>query len=397
MPGRTFIHNPGPTNIPDSVLEAFRRPSVDFGSADFANFVNELWIDLEQLFDAHRVMAYPAVGHGAWEATLVNLVEPGQKLLLPETGLFSIRWADMARKLGFDPQPIAVDYRRAPDPALIHAALVADTDHELVGVFVAQTETSTGTLADIAAIREALDSAGHPGLLVVDAIAGFATDPVPLNELGIDVVLASSQKGLMMPPGMSFSALSEKAVQHNKTVGTPRYFWSWDERIDPQWVYQRFCGTPPIQHLFALRAAVDLLLDEGGLDAVCARHRRFADAVRVCVETWGEGFAVNATHRDEQASAVTCVLADGIVDQGVEISDLIALARDRYNVSIAPAMLDMADRAFRIGHLGDLNEPMLIGALGGLECTFRDLEVGFTSGLAAATAVLVSERERFRD
>ena len=385
---RMLFALPGPTNIPDSILEAFRRPSMDFGSPEFAAFTNEVWADLEALFGAHRVMAYPSVGHGAWEATLNNLLEPGESFLLPQNGLFATRWADMATANGFAPQPIDVDIRRAPDPALIHDALVADTNHALAGVFVAHTETSTGTLADLAAIREAMDSAGHPGLFVVDAIASFATDPVPMAELGIDVVIASSQKGLMMPPGLSFSAVSEKALARNAEVSTPRSFFSWAERIDPEWVYQRFGGTPPIQHIFALRAAIDHLAAEGGIDAVCDRHRRFALAAHACFEAWGDGFAINATEPSERAAAVTCIRTPGMVADNIEIADVLTTARNRFGVAASSAMQDLSGRAFRMGHLGDLTEPMLIGALAGIECAFRHHGVTHHSGLAAALRVL---------
>ncbi len=388
MAGRDFLAIPGPTNIPDSILEAFRRPSVDFGSAEFASFVNDIWADLETMFGAYRVMAYPAVGHGAWEATLCNLLEHGDSFLLPQNGLFAQRWADMAVANGFDPKPIDVDLRRAPDPALIHDALVADTAHSLVGVFVAHTETSTGTLADLAAIREAIDASGHPGLFVVDAIASFATDPVPMAELGIDVVLASSQKGLMMPPGLSFSAISEKAIERNAKVSTPRSFFSWAERIDPEWVYQRFGGTPPVQHLFALRAAIDHIEAEGGIDEVCMRHRRLAAAARACFAAWGEGFEINAIEPTEQASAVTCIRTPGMVAGGIDVAEVLVTARDRFGVAASSAMLELTGKAFRVGHLGDLNEPMLLGALGGLECAFRAHNVSHESGLEAAVGAL---------
>lgn len=389
MAGRTFLAIPGPTNIPDVVLEAFRRPAVDFGSPEFADFTNEVWADLEVLFGAHRVMAYPSVGHGAWEATLNNLLEPGEAFLLPQNGLFAARWAAMATANGFDPRSIEVDIRRAPDPERIHAALVADTNRSLAGVFVAHTETSAGTLANLGAIREAIDASGHPGLFVVDAIASFATDPVPMAELGIDVVLASSQKGLMMPPGLSFSAVSEKALERNAQVTTPRSFFSWTERIDPDWVYQRFGGTPPVQHIFALRAAIDLIVAEGGIDPVCERHHRFATAARACFNAWGDGFEINATEPAEQASAVTCIRVPGMIADGIDVGEVLVTARDRYGVAASGAMQELSGKAFRVGHLGDMNEPLLMGALAGIECAFRAHGVKHNSGLEAAVTVLV--------
>lgn len=382
MVGRTFIQNPGPTNIPDSILEAFRRPSVDFNTDEFGSFVDEIFADLEQLFGAHRVTCYPSVGHGAWEATLVNLLNPGERFVIPDSGLFSNRWAAMASSLGFEPVVLEVDQRRAPSADQIYDALRADTKRELRGVFVAHTATSVGTVADLVAIREAIDAADHPALFVVDAIASFATDPVPMRDAGIDVVLASSQKGLMMPPGLSFAAVNERAAVHSASVTTGRSYWNWADRLEPQWVYQRFGGTPPEQHLFACRAALDHIASEGGIEAVTARHRRFATAFHRAIESWGPAFEINAVEPSERASAVTCIRTEG-----VDVAALISASADR-QVTITHAMEELKDKGFRIGHLGALNESMVLGVLGGIELAFATLGITHDSGLSAAIGAL---------
>ncbi|MCP3909952.1 MAG: aminotransferase class V-fold PLP-dependent enzyme [Actinomycetia bacterium] len=386
MSGRQFIQSPGPTNIPDSVLEAFRRPAVDFGGPEFAELVDSVFHELPELFGgAHRVVMHPSVGHGSWEATLVNLLEPGARILLPASGLFSMRWVDMANDLGFRAESFPVDLRRAPDPAEIHARLAADSSHEIKAVLVAHVETSTGTLADLAAVRQALDDTGHPALLVVDAIASFGTEWIPMSELGLDAVLAASQKGLMMPPGLSLIGLSERAVEIARTGGSPRSYWRWAERFEPKWTYQRFGGTPPEQHLYAFRAALDLIAAEGGIQAVATRHRRFATAVHRTVEAWGkEGpWELNVTDPAERASSVTCIRSGDLDADTLRIE-----ARDRYNVVIGGGMLELAGRAFRIGHLGDLNEPMLLGALGGIELSMAHLGLPHGPGVRAAIEAL---------
>ncbi len=382
MSGRQFIQSPGPTNIPDSVLEAFRRPAVDFGGPEFGALVDSVFAELADLFGgAHRVVMHPSVGHGSWEATMVNLLEPGARLLLPVSGLFSMRWADMANDLGYRADTFPVDLRRAPDPAEIHERLAADTGHEIQALLVAHVETSTGTVADLAAIRKALDDTGHPALFVVDAIASFGTEWIPMVELGIDAVLVASQKGLMMPPGLSIVGLSERAVALARSGGSPRSYWNWAERFEPEWTYQRFGGTPPEQHMYAFRAALDLINDEGGIRAVADRHQRFAVAVHRTVEAWGrEGpWELNASVPAERAASVTCIrTADIDADQ------LRLTARDRFGVVVGGGMLELAGRAFRIGHLGDLNEPMLLGALGGIELTMAHLGLPHAPGLRAA-------------
>lgn len=382
MVGREFIQNPGPTNIPEAVLEAFSRPAVDFDSAFFVDLVDGIWDELPELFGgAEHVFVFTSVGHGAWESILTNLLAPGDAAVFAVGGLFGQRWGDMAADLGYDARFTPMDIRRAPDPQHVYDLLAADTAHEIKAVFCAQTETSTGTVCDLAALRAAIDAAEHPALFVVDAIGSFASEPLPMAALGVDVVAAASQKAMMMPPGLSFCAASARAIEISRTRPSPSWYWAWPPRLNRDAVYWRFGGTPPMQHVYALRAALDLIADEGGIDAVAARHRRLAGAVHACVEAWGSGgpWELNVTDPAQRAAAVTCVRTGDI-----DATELVRVTRDRFHVSMGGAMLELHGRAFRIGHLGALNEPMLLGALGGIETAMAALGHPYASGLAAA-------------
>ncbi len=386
MTGREFIQNPGPTNIPDAVLEAFRRPPMDFDSDYFNQLVDGIWDELPGLFGgAAEVFVLTSVGHGAWESALVNLLAPGDKALFVNGGLFGLRWSDMATGLGYKVRTTTLDLRRAPNPAEVADILAADVSHEIKAVFVPQTETSTGTLADIAAMRAAIDSCDHPALFVVDAIGSFGSEPLPMADLGIDVVVAASQKALMMPPGLAFCAANERALAVAETQPSPSWYWAWPPRRSREAVYYRFGGTPPIQHIYALRAALDLIAEEGGIDAVAARHRRFAGAVHAAVEAWGtEGpWEINATEPSERAAAVTCIRVGDI-----DALELVRVAREQFHVSTGNGMMELRGKAFRIGHLGALNEPMILGALGGIQTAMSALGHPHGLGLEAAAAHL---------
>lgn len=385
MPGRDLIQNPGPTNIPDRVLEAFRRPPVDFDGPEFHAIVERVWNRLPGLFGgAEAVVVLTTVGHGAWESALVNLLEPGEKLLVGNAGAFGRRWGEVARDLGFSPVFTEVDARRPVDPGALRELLASDREHRVKGVFVTQTETSTGTVTDLPAVRAAIDDASHPALFVVDCIGAFGTEELPMAEWGIDVVLAASQKGLMMPPGLSFCALSERAIERSRQVSTPRSHLDWHNRMDFSFIYRRFDGTPPEQHVYALDVAIEMIREEGGLDCVVARHRRLARAVHAAVEAWGEAgpWEVNA-YEPHRANAVTCIRTGEL-----DADALRLLARDRFRVSTGAGMSELTGPSFRIGHLGDLNESMILGALGGIETAMTVLGLPHSSGLAAAVESL---------
>ena len=391
MSGREFIQLPGPTNVPDRVLEAFRRPIIDFAGPAFQAILEDVWSRLREVFDhPDHIVCYISNGHGAWEATLRNIARPGQRLLLADTGMFSSRWGDMVQGLGFKLDLTQANFRTATDVDAVRSVLAMDVDHEIQALLVAQTETSTGVRSDLGALCGALDEVGHPALLIVDAIASLGTEELPLGPLGVDVMITASQKGLMMPPGLSFCGISEKAFQRSLELHEPSSYWAWPSRLHQALPYRRFGGTPPIQAMFAAQVALDLIAEEGGIGSVIARHARIADAVRAAVSVWCEagGMEFNAINEDERANAVTAIrTADGVDSELIR-----ATCRDRFNVTIGGGMLDMADgRGFRIGHLGDLNEPMILGALGGIETALRFLGVPHGRGGLDAAITTLSE------
>ncbi len=387
--GRYFVHNPGPTNIPDRVLEAFRRPPIDFSDPEFVSLVESIWAELPELFGgADKVVLLTMVGHGAWESSLVNTLDPGDAVLIPDCGLFARRWATMARDLGYEVVTTEPHFRRPTDPNEIADILTADTARRIRNVCIVHTETSTGSVTDLAAMRSAINAVGHPALLVVDAVCSLGVEPLRMRDWGIDVLVSSSQKGLMMPPGLSFCALREPALQRSRSVFTPRHHLAWEPRFEDDHIYKRFGGTPPIQHMFALRAALDVIAESGGVDAAAARHRRWAAAVHAAVDGWASSgpWQNNIAKPEHRTSAVTCVRSGEL-----RAGPLVATVRDRFNVSVGSWMLGAQHGdGFRIGHLGDLNEPMLLGALGGLETAMTVLGMPHGDGLPAAVASLAA-------
>lgn len=395
MPGRELLQIPGPTNIPDAVLEAFRRPPVDFTGADYATWIDRLWVDLRAVFDgADDVVCYPAVGHGAWDGTFANLCEPGARVLVPVAGVFAGAWAAHGEALGLDVVRLPGDERRPLDPAAVHDALAADAQHRIAAVCVTHVETATGARTDLAAMRDAIDTAGHPALFVVDAVASLATESLSMGAWGIDAVISASQKGLMMPPGLSFVAVSAKARAVAERTTTPRAYWSWANRFDPAFVYQRFGGTPPEQHLFALRAVLDLIAGEGGMGAVVDRHRRLAGAVRAAVEHWGSGgpWELQVVVPEGRANGVTGVRCETID------AEAFREAARRHGVVVASALGELAGRGVRIGHLGDASPVSVLGALAGLELAMASLGLPHQhGGVRAAIEALAAGPSPERD
>lgn len=387
MAGREFVHNPGPTNIPDSVLEAFRRPAVDFAGTSFVELVTVLWEELPELFGSDRVVVLTTVGHGAWESALLNTAEPGDTLLMAQSGLFGLRWGHIATDLGYEVVSTTIDPRRPVDVDEVYDILHADRGHRIRNVCVTHTETSTGTVSDLAAVRAAMDAADHPALLIADAVCSFGSEPIDMRQWGIDVLVVASQKGLMMPPGLSFCAVNQRAVERNRKVATPRFHLAWSPRFVMEPVYERFGGTPPEQHLYALRASLDMIAAEGGINGTIARHRRMAAAVHAAVEGWATGgpWEINAINPEHRASAVTCIRTGDL-----PATPLIVTARERFHVSVGVGHMEMHGSAFRMGHLGDLNEPMILGALGGLETAMTVLGMPHGDGLPAAVASLAA-------
>ncbi len=384
--GRELIQLPGPTNIPERVLRAMHRPIVDFGSPEFTAMARGCMTDLKRVFQTEgEVFAYSANGHGAWELAFDNLLAPGDHVLMPETGRFSQSWAEMAEGLGCRVTTTAAYHDRPVDADAIEAVLREDRTHDVKAVMMVHVETSTGITHDVGAVRRAIDRAGHPALLLVDAIASLASVDLPMDRLGIDLVVAASQKGLMLPPGMAFAAVGERAMRVSQNGGTARRYWDWRLRQGAE-TYFWYYGTPPVQMIFGLREALDMILEEG-LANVFARHHRLAEATRQAVAHWGKEGAVAFQCRDAAArsDAVTAIR----FPSGADPDALRVLCRDRLSVAFGAGIGPFAGQLLRIGHLGDLNEPMILGALGALEAGMRLQGVPHVpGGVAAATAYL---------
>ncbi len=360
MSGRHFLQIPGPTNVPDRVLRAMDLPTMDHRGPKFGELGQRVMAGMRQIFKTDgRVVIYPASGTGAWEAALVNTLSPGDRVLMFETGHFATLWKGLAERLGLVPEFIAGDWRSGADPAAIGARLAEDRNHEIKAVCVVHNETSTGCTSRIDEVRQAIDAAGHPALLMVDTISSLASIDYRHDEWGVDVTVAGSQKGLMLPPGLSFNAVSEKALAASKTAKLPRSYWSWEEMQGPNET-GFFPYTPATNLLYGLAEAVDMLLEEG-LDKVFARHDRHAEATRRAVRAWGlEVLCANPRH---YSSSLTAVL----VPEGHSADHFRKVTLENFDMSLGNGLSKIADKVFRIGHLGDFNDLMLMGALSGVE------------------------------
>lgn len=388
MPGRMFLHTPGPTNIPEDILTAMHRPAEDFSAPEFTETMTTMFEQLKDLFGTSgEVFSYIANGHGAWEASIVNLLSPGDHVLIPETGRFSVVWRDMIAAFDITAEEIPNDWRHAIDPQLVEEALRRDTGHKIKAVLVVHVETGTGAVTDLRAIRAAMDAANHPALLVVDAIASFGCHELKMDEMGVDCVIAASQKGLMMPIGIAFTAAGPKALAASEKCTTNREYWSWKSRMALE-MYRRFCGTAPMHMVWGLMHVMEKIRDEG-LDAIIARHARLGEAARIAVGVWAEGGAMgfNIVDPAARSNSVTCVLTAPGTDP-----DLIRVtARETFNVSLGGGLAALKGKAFRIGHMGDLNEAMLLGALGGVDITLKKLGVPHGQGALDAVSKYLAE------
>ncbi len=360
MSGRHFLQIPGPTNVPDRVLRAMDLPTMDHRGPKFGELGQRVLAGMRQIFKTDgRVVIYPASGTGAWEAALVNTLSPGDRVLMFETGHFATLWKGLAERLGLVPEFIAGDWRSGADPAAIGARLAEDRNHEIKAVCVVHNETSTGCTSRIDEVRQAIDAAGHPALLMVDTISSLASIDYRHDEWGVDVTVAGSQKGLMLPPGLSFNAVSEKALAASKTAKLPRSYWSWEEMQGPNET-GFFPYTPATNLLYGLAEAVDMLLEEG-LDKVFARHDRHAEATRRAVRAWGlEVLCANPRHHSSSLTAV-------LVPEGHSADHFRKVTLENFDMSLGNGLSKIADKVFRIGHLGDFNDLMLMGALSGVE------------------------------
>lgn len=385
--GREFLHTPGPTNIPDRLLRAMHRPAVDFSGPAFTALARSCFEDLKPIFRcAGPVFIYAASGHGAWEAALANTLSPGDRVIVPETGNFSASWSRMAEALGIVVDYLPGDWRHGIDPAMVEARLAEDGARAVKAVLMVHTDTATGVTSDVPAVRRAIDNARHPALLMVDTIASLGTVDFRMDDWRVDVAVGASQKGLMLPPGLSFTAVGEKAIAAGRESTMPRNYWDWRERLTEA-QYIRFCGTAPEHLIYGLREAIDMVMEEG-LEAVFARHRRLADAVRRAVGVWGEdgGVAFNALQPAERANSVTTIL----VPDGFDGERVRTVCRERFGVSLGGGLGRLEGRAFRIGHMGDLNEPMILGALAGVEAGLRVCGVPHRPGGVTAAIELLA-------
>ena len=375
--GRHFLQIPGPTNTPDRILRAMHRAVIDHRGPEFAELGQSILRDLKAVFKTeNRVVIYPASGTGAWEAALVNVLAPGDQVLMYETGQFATLWKNMAAKLGFDPVFMQGDWRSGANAAAIGAQLAADKTHQIKAVCVVHNDTATGVTSDIAAVRAAIDEANHPALLMVDTISSLGSIDFRTDAWGVDVVVAGSQKGLMLPPGLSFNAVSEKAWARCQAGGDRRSYWDWRDMAGPN-DQGFFPYTPATTLLYGLREALDMLTEEG-LEAVFARHARHAQATRIAVEAWG--LDILAVNEAERSNSLTAVLMPD--DKGADA--LRAEVLDSFDMSLGTGLNKVADRVFRIGHLGDFNDLMLMGTLCGVEMGLARADVAYQRGGAQA-------------
>ncbi|MFC5500311.1 pyridoxal-phosphate-dependent aminotransferase family protein [Caenimonas terrae] len=378
IPGRRSLHSPGPTPLPDAVLHAMSAQPMDLADPRLDANIAACEEGLKRLLHSPGadVFMYAANGHGVWEAVVENVAAPGAAVLVPGTGHFSESWAIQTEALGR--RVVRTPWREGwpIDAAAVEQALRDDRQYAIQAVFAVHTDTASGVTSDIAAIRRAIDAAGHPALLVADVVASLGAIPFAMDALGVDVAVGASQKGLMCPPGLGFIAVNAKAFALAGANPAPRFYWDWVRRRDAL-SYRKFCGTPPQNLLLGLEAALGLIFAEG-LEAVWARHAQLAGAVHAAVEGWREGGALDffAQEPASRSHSVTTITVAG----GIDVDALRAVARERFQVAIAGGLGPLTGRAFRIGHLGDCNPAMILGAIAGVEAALLTLGVNVGGG-----------------
>ena len=386
--GRHFLQIPGPTNVPDRVLRAIDRPTIDHRGPEFQVLAKDVLEGMKRIFRTrHPVVIYPASGTGAWEAALANTLSPGDKVLMSETGHFASLWQKMAGKLGVQVDLIPGDWRHGADHAEIEKRLAADTQHAIRAVCVVHNETSTGVTTRIPLVRRAIDNAKHPALLMVDTISSLASIDYRHDEWGVDVTVGGSQKGLMLPPGLSFNATSDKALAASKSAKLPRSFWDWGEMIAANangW----FPYTPATNLLYGLREAI-AMLEEEGLANVFARHDRHAEATRRAVRGWG--LEVLCANPDEYSSSLTAV----VMPAGHDSDKFREIVLQHFDMSLGMGLSKLKGKIFRIGHLGDFNDLTLAGTLAGVEMGLALAAVPYRKGgVQAALEYLEGEARK---
>ena len=386
--GREFLSIPGPTNIPDAVLQAMNRPAIDLYTGTMVGISEGLLADLPKLFRTQgNVYIYAANGHGGWEAAFSNVLSKGDHVLVLESGRFAIGWGEMARVMGAEIEVLPQDVRRAVDPAAVEARLRLDKAHTIKAIMVVQIDTASGVVNDLPAIRRAIDSAKHPALLMVDTVASLGCMPFEMDAWGIDVAMAGSQKGLMTPPGIAIVAANAKAKAAHAKANMRTHYWDWTAREGEEH-YNIYCGTPPMHTVFGLRKAIDMIFAEG-LDNVFRRHALLAEATRRAVERWEEGqvLAMNAIVPAERSNSITNVLI-----QGRDPKPLLDFCREKCGVVVGQGIGQLSGKAIRIAHMGHTNAPMVLGTLSAIEIGLKALGIPHgAGGVSAAIEYLGTE------
>ena len=382
--GRHFLQIPGPTNVPDQVLRALSQPTIDHRGPEFARLAREVLEGLKIILKTSgTVVIYPSSGTGAWEAALVNTLSPGDKILMFETGHFATLWRNVAARFGLEVDFVPGDWRHGVDPAIVEAKLCKDKTHSIKAVAVVHNETSTGVTSRVAEIRKAIDRARHPALFMVDTISSLASIDFHHDEWGVDVTIGCSQKGLMLPPGLGLNAVSDKALAASKSAKLPKSYWDWEAMIslNPSGF---FPYTPATNLLYGLRESTRMLLEEG-LEKVFARHNRLAEATRRAVTAWG--IELLCLCPEEYSSSLTAVL----MPRGFDADEFRKLVLEKFNMSLGNGLGKLKGKVFRIGHLGDFNDLMLIGTLGGVEMGFAVAGIPYKpAGVKAAMDYLAT-------
>jgi alanine-glyoxylate transaminase / serine-glyoxylate transaminase / serine-pyruvate transaminase len=382
--GRHFLQIPGPSNVPDRILHAIGRPTIDHRGPEFQKLSEEVLIGSRRIFKTSGpVVVFPTSGTGAWEAALLNTLSPGDKVLMCETGHFATLWCKMAKKFGLQVDFVPTDWRHGVDPQVVEDKLKADSGHRIKSVNIVHNETSTGVLSRVAEVRQAIDNAGHPALFMVDTISSLGSTDYRHEEWQVDVTVGCSQKGLMLPPGLGFNAISEKALEASRSNTFVRHFWDWNDMLHANENFF-YPSTPCTNLLFGLRESIKML-EEEGLDKVFARHARFGEATRRAVRSWG--LEILCQESSEYSPVLTAVL----MPQGKGADALRKVILDNFDMSLGNGLGKVADKVFRIGHLGDLNDLSLIGTLAGVEMGLELGGVEHTKGGVAAAMQYLSE------
>jgi alanine-glyoxylate transaminase/serine-glyoxylate transaminase/serine-pyruvate transaminase len=383
--GRHFLQIPGPTNVPDRVLHAMAFPTMDHRGPEFAELGKEVIAGMKRVFQSNAtVMMYPSSGTGAWEAALVNTLSPGDKVLMFETGQFATLWRQMAGKLGIEIEFVPGDWRHGVDPALVEEKLTADREHRVKAVCIVHNETSTGVTSRVGEVRAAIDRARHPALFMVDTISSLASIDYRHDEWKVDVTVAGSQKGLMLPPGLGFNCVSDKALAASKSAKLTRSYWDW-AALQESGATGFFPYTPGTNLLYGLCEALKMLLEEEGLDNVFARHARHGEATRRAVAGWG--LETLCQDDREHSNSLTAVL----VPEGHDADKLREVTLDAYDMSLGTGLGKMKGKIFRIGHLGHFNDLMLCGTLCGVEMGLARAGVPHKAGGVAAALAYLGE------